>query len=72
MAGVKFLVIYPRPTDVEAFEKVYRDEHIPMAAEKRKTRHRDSRAACAVQPNSWQDFSGAFQGSGSRAGGPLE
>jgi uncharacterized protein (TIGR02118 family) len=34
MAGVKFLVIYPRPTDIEAFEKVYRDEHIPMAAEK--------------------------------------
>ena len=34
MAGVKFVVIYPRPTDVEAFEKVYRDEHIPMAVEK--------------------------------------
>ena len=34
MAGVKLVVIYPRPTDVEAFEKVYRDEHIPMAVEK--------------------------------------
>ena len=33
MAGVKFVVIYPRPTDVEAFERVYRDEHIPMAVE---------------------------------------
>ena len=34
MAGVKFVVIYPRPTDVEVFEKLYRDEHIPMAVEK--------------------------------------
>lgn len=34
MAGVKFMVIYPRPTDIEAFEKVYQDEHVPMAVEK--------------------------------------
>jgi uncharacterized protein (TIGR02118 family) len=34
MAGVKFVVIYPRPTDIDVFEKVYRDEHIPMAVEK--------------------------------------
>jgi len=34
MAGVKFIVIYPRPTDIEAFEKVYQDEHVPMALEK--------------------------------------
>jgi len=34
MAGVKFVVIYPRPTDVGVVEKVYRDEHIPMAVEK--------------------------------------
>ena len=34
MAGVKFVVIYPRPTDIEAFEKVYQDEHVPMAVEK--------------------------------------
>jgi len=34
MAGVKFIVIYPRPTDIEAFEKVYQDEHVPMAVEK--------------------------------------
>jgi uncharacterized protein (TIGR02118 family) len=34
MAGVKFVVIYPRPTDINAFEKVYRDEHMPMAVEK--------------------------------------
>jgi uncharacterized protein (TIGR02118 family) len=34
MAGAKFIVIYPRPTDIEAFEKVYQDEHVPMAVEK--------------------------------------
>jgi uncharacterized protein (TIGR02118 family) len=27
-------VIYPRPTDIEAFEKMYQDEHVPMAVEK--------------------------------------
>src|SRR5207244_6273774 len=31
MAGVKFVVIYSRLTDVEVFEKLYREEHIPMA-----------------------------------------
>ena len=34
MAGVKFVVIYPRPKDVEAFEKVYQNEHVPMAVAK--------------------------------------
>jgi uncharacterized protein (TIGR02118 family) len=34
MARVKFIVIYPRPTDVDAFEKRYQKEHIPMAVEK--------------------------------------
>ena len=34
MAGVKFMVIYPRPTDIEAFKKLYQDEHVPMAVEK--------------------------------------
>jgi uncharacterized protein (TIGR02118 family) len=34
MAGVKFMVIYPRPADIEAFEKVYQSEHVPMAVEK--------------------------------------
>jgi uncharacterized protein (TIGR02118 family) len=31
MAGAKLVVIYPRPKDVEAFEKVYRNEHVPKA-----------------------------------------
>lgn len=34
MAGVKLVVIYPRPTDVARFEKLYTDDHIPMAVEK--------------------------------------
>ncbi|MDQ6702508.1 MAG: EthD family reductase [Pseudomonadota bacterium] len=34
MADVKLLVIYPRPTDIEAFEKLYQDEHVPMAVDK--------------------------------------
>lgn len=31
MAGVKMIVMYPRPKDIEAFEKVYQSEHVPMA-----------------------------------------
>ncbi len=34
MAGVKLIVMYPRPDDLEAFEKAYQDEHVPMAIEK--------------------------------------
>lgn len=34
MAGVKLIVMYPMPNDVDAFEKVYIDEHVPMAVEK--------------------------------------
>ena len=33
MAEIKLIVMYPMPTDVEAFEKVYQDEHVPMAVE---------------------------------------
>ena len=31
MADVKLVVIYPQPKDVDAFEKVYEDEHVPLA-----------------------------------------
>lgn len=31
MTSVKLIVAYPRPTDVDAFEKVYQQEHVPMA-----------------------------------------
>lgn len=34
MAETKIVVIYPRPTDLEAFEKVYVGEHVPLAVEK--------------------------------------
>lgn len=34
MAETKIVVIYPRPTDVDAFEKVYIEEHMPIAAAK--------------------------------------
>ena len=27
------IVIYPRPTDIDAFDKVYSEEHVPMAVE---------------------------------------
>ena len=31
MKSVKLIVAYPQPTDVAAFEKVYAQEHVPMA-----------------------------------------
>jgi len=34
--GVKVVVIYPRPSDEEAFEKIYTDEHLPLAESKLK------------------------------------
>lgn len=36
MAGVKLVVMYPRPTDIDAFEKLYQGEHVPLAVEKLK------------------------------------
>jgi uncharacterized protein (TIGR02118 family) len=34
MAGAKLVVIYPPPKEVEGFERVYQNEHVPMAVEK--------------------------------------
>jgi len=34
MAGAKLVVIYPQPRDLAAFEKAYKEDHLPMAAEK--------------------------------------
>jgi len=31
MAEAKLVVIYPSPKDVEAFEQIYHEEHVPMA-----------------------------------------
>jgi uncharacterized protein (TIGR02118 family) len=36
MSNIKLVVIYPGPTDVDAFEKTYINEHVPMAVEKMK------------------------------------
>ncbi len=36
MPGVKLVVMYPRPKDVDLFEKAYQNEHVPMAVEKLK------------------------------------
>ena len=33
MAGSKLIVIYPPPTDLESFERVYQNQHVPMAVE---------------------------------------
>jgi len=30
----KLIVIYPRPKDIESFERIYKNEHVPMAVEK--------------------------------------
>jgi len=31
MSDVKLIVIYPRPKDVDAFERIYQNEHVPLA-----------------------------------------
>jgi uncharacterized protein (TIGR02118 family) len=30
MVAVKLMVMYPPPKDVQAFERLYQDEHVPM------------------------------------------
>src|SRR5213592_1473492 len=39
MAAAKRMVMYPPPKDVQTFERVYVDEHVPMAS---RARHRAS------------------------------
>ncbi len=34
MAGVKLIVAYPTPTNIDEFEKIYTEDHVPMAIEK--------------------------------------
>jgi uncharacterized protein (TIGR02118 family) len=34
MASVKLIVIYPSPQNVGAFEKIYQNEHVPLAVTK--------------------------------------
>ncbi len=34
MAATKLIVMYPPPADVQTFERLYQDEHVPMGVEK--------------------------------------
>jgi hypothetical protein len=34
MPAAKLVVIYPIPTDLEKFERLYLDQHVPMAVAK--------------------------------------
>ncbi len=34
MAAAKLMVMYPPPKDVQTFERLYQDEHVPMAVNK--------------------------------------
>src|SRR6516164_7103974 len=34
MAIAKLVVIYPRPKDVDGFESIYQNEHVPLAVTK--------------------------------------
>jgi len=34
MAAAKLVVMYPAPKDVQTFERIYQEEHVPMAAKK--------------------------------------
>jgi len=34
MAAAKLVVMYPAPNDVPTFERIYQEEHVPMAAKK--------------------------------------
>lgn len=31
MTSTKLIVAYPQPTDIDAFERIYKQEHVPMA-----------------------------------------
>jgi len=34
MSEAKLVVIYPRPTNIEVFKRIYLDEHVPLAVAK--------------------------------------
>jgi uncharacterized protein (TIGR02118 family) len=51
MGEIKVVVIYPRPMDVEAFEKVYLEEHVPLAVEKIKGMSRFSATKVLATPD---------------------
>lgn len=51
MGEIKVVVIYPRPTDADAFEKAYVEEHVPLAAEKIKGMSRFSASKVLGTPD---------------------
>lgn len=51
MGEIKVVVIYPRPTDVDAFEKAYLEEHVPLAMEKIKGMSRFSATKVVGTPD---------------------
>jgi len=34
MSSAKLIVAYPQPADIDAFEKLYAEEHVPLAVAK--------------------------------------
>jgi len=34
MSSAKLIVAYPQPVDIDAFEKLYAEEHVPLAVAK--------------------------------------
>ena len=32
MSSAKLIVAYPQPVDIDAFERLYAEEHVPLAA----------------------------------------
>ena len=34
MSSAKLIVAYPQPVDIDAFEKLYEEEHVPLAVAK--------------------------------------
>lgn len=56
MASFKIVVMYPRPKDVDAFEKVYQSEHVPFAVEKLKGKTKIVATKVNASPNGTPQF----------------
>ena len=56
MASVKLMVMYPRPKDIEAFEKLYQTEHVPMAVEKLKGKSKFVATKVSASPQGTPPF----------------
>lgn len=56
MASFKIVVMYPRPKDVDAFEKIYQSEHVPLAVEKLKGKTKVVATKVTASPNGTPQF----------------